>query len=80
MTHEYLSIYETEAAYTTAKAGESFDLPHVSLVTATMDVKFDPYVAPVVEEPANNGGEDPGNGNEGGNEFNPENPAEPGLE
>lgn len=39
---KYLSIFENETAYNNAKAG--LKLPHVSLITATNDVKYDPVV------------------------------------
>lgn len=40
---KYLSKFETEADYTAEKS--TLDLPHVSLIAATMEVKYDPYVA-----------------------------------
>lgn len=42
---KYLSVFENEAAYTSAKAGSDFNLPHVSLVSSTNVVKFDPIVS-----------------------------------
>lgn len=41
---KYLSVFETEEAYNTAKS--NLDLPHVSLISATMGVKFDPLALP----------------------------------
>lgn len=70
---KYLSIFANEAAYDAAKL-EGLDLPHVSLVEATMEVKFDPYVVVPVNEPA----EEPvDNGDDQNGDFNPENPSEP---
>ena len=40
---KYLSKFETRADYDAAKS--NLDLPHVSLISATMGIMFDPYVA-----------------------------------
>ena len=50
---KYLSVFATLGDYTAAKNSQAnpFDLPHVSLISATMEVKYDPWVAPQNEEP-----------------------------
>ena len=50
---KYLSVFTTLGDYTAAKNSQAnpFDLPHVSLISATMEVKYDPWVAPQNEEP-----------------------------
>lgn len=40
---KYLSVFETEAAYLAKK--DNLDLPHVSLIAATMEIKYDPVAA-----------------------------------
>ena len=51
---KYLKKFETESAYQSAKS--SLDKPCVSLVSATMDLHYDPYIPPFVPDTVTIGG------------------------